>query len=79
MSLDPQPCRFYAEPEEGVAYVALNRQVLIDLAREESAPLVVLGLCPRDNEIGYDLKLRRPTIFELTAAIDDLPKTEATL
>lgn len=77
MSLDPQPCRVYAEPEAGIAYVALAREVLIDLAKADSAPLVVLGLRPRPNEIGYDLKLRRPTIFELTAAIDDLPKTEA--
>lgn len=74
MAADPQAR--YCEPEEGIAYVALDPGMLVELATAGSPPLVVLGLKPR-ADYGYDLILRRPNIFELTAAIDNLPKTEA--
>lgn len=77
-SPDPQTGRVYADPEPGVAYVALDKQALLDLAAHGgSPPLVILGLEPRPNEIGYDLVLRRPHVLELTAALEEVRPRDA--
>ncbi len=52
----------------GIVYVAVSSEMLVELAEQESEPLVVVGIKPDDNG-GFNLLMRRPTKAELQLAV----------
>lgn len=56
------------EAAQHVAYVAVSKQALVELAEREPEPVVLVGVQPDANG-GFELLLRQPSRAELQAAI----------